>query len=264
MRKWREITALPNRRRSESLVQSIFDSWPKRTKTIAGAPTWLRKCRESNKRESFDAFGYSFTPDVLWNGERERYLLELKCANKYEPLALAEALHHAQILEALYSEADQLVVPVLVTMYSPWLRAAVARLRSSAVVVHSLEMDILEDDVQGDTAFWFDDPHADWTPSEVPEVLRASHLRHWNWHYVDATSTWIAIKGKLERRPVFFEEPYVMVARAFGPADRELDEYYLWQGTPPRRHSGSSPEHWGDSAFYKWATDGTLSDLPPL
>jgi hypothetical protein len=256
---WQQITALPMDERLEKPVQAIFNSWGKNPLRIAGAPRWLRECRAENATRAFAAYGYSFTPDVLWDCCDKRYVLELKCAPRYEPLALAEVLHHAQALEDL-GYAMKPAVPVVVTMYSPWVRAAVARSRAGGAMIHALEMDLLDDR----SLIWFDDPHAAWKVSDPPAVVPGSHRVGWRWHRVEEAQTWIAVRGVSERRPVIFTEPYVMVAQVFDQNGTALDEYVLWQGTPPSARTSSSMTLWADAAFFHWTLNSGKPEIPIL
>src|SRR5689334_12874277 len=107
------------RKTLEQKLQRVFDQWgSKQTEcTLAGVPRWLTALGVPERRTGFDREGYSFRPDVLW----AQHVAELKSAEKFEPVALAEALHHAQCLSM---ERDVPVTPILITSYNGWLRRA--------------------------------------------------------------------------------------------------------------------------------------------
>jgi hypothetical protein len=164
---------------SETHLQRIFDDWHSKRDDwhIAGAPDWLLRCGQPVKRRSYDAknfTAYHFTPDVLWQ-EPEFLVMELKRGNKYEPIALAEALHHAWVLgEALHLEQPAVhhAVPVIVGSSSDgaWLRGALAYLFHYGLKgdrLRYLEASYLR--TMGGTSYlWLEDPFAEWTPGENP------------------------------------------------------------------------------------------------
>src|SRR5579864_770459 len=115
----------------EAELQDVFDQWQtaRHGYRILGAPNWLLKCKGPNRQKAFTAKSYatySFTPDVLW-GDPDFYVVELKRGAKYEPLALAEILHHAWQLSdpsVRGSEFSKPPIPVIVATDTDWLRAA--------------------------------------------------------------------------------------------------------------------------------------------
>ena len=69
------------------------------------------------------------------------------------------------------------------------------------------------------------------------------------------------MRGPVERRPVIFTEPYVMVAQVHDQNGGALDEYALWQGTPPAARTSSSRDVWADAAFFRWTSSGGTAEL---
>ena len=110
--------------------QSFFDNWRAwgTNRLIAGCPDYLWRLGRSDPRTKRGALGYGFTPDVLWRRGRNAVVAELKYSVKYEPLGVAEVLHHANILRRM--GIGHRVTPVLITQYSGWIRAVAERTRT--------------------------------------------------------------------------------------------------------------------------------------
>ena len=112
---WHRLEKVSTR---EKDLQAVFDDWHDtrygRAMAEAKAPA------RATLLKGQPGGGYAFTPDVLWTDAR--LVVELKCAAKFEPQALAEVLHHAWALEESYKAPFK---SLMVSSYNPWLRRAV-------------------------------------------------------------------------------------------------------------------------------------------
>ncbi|HEX4452462.1 MAG TPA: hypothetical protein VH143_16410 [Kofleriaceae bacterium] len=210
---WRTIESMGG---NEALLQKVFDHLDGHL--AAGWPAWLLARGENLGQRSRDAFGYSFETDAeLIHGDHH-YVVELKRALKYEPLALAEVLHHAAWIRR-YEGTSNHVVPVIVSSNNLWTRLAVAELSST---VRYYEADLYE--IDGRTLMWLDEPLAPWKPDAAPPPpARDARLC---WHYIPRTNTWVGTKRPHAERPLILEEPHVMIAEL---ADQH--GYIAWEGT---------------------------------
>lgn len=204
---------------SEAWAQTFFNGWwgdslPEKF-DVAGLPAWLDEMHPGERdeirpqvRHTTD-FRYAFISDVEWGPEgKERAVLELKSAHKYEPIGLPEVLHHAQMIESHPA-------PILVTRPSAWNRAAIQYLRDhglagDALRYVELELICLPD---GSTLAWFDDPFARWRLETSPPNHPSSHLGPLRWFRVDDTAegcpTWIGVATAVdagERRPLLMSD----------------------------------------------------------
>ncbi len=223
---------------SEADIQAYFEKWNTMVPQWrqAGAPGWLAEMVPVPSRDLIRTGpGYGFFPDLLASSRGEELVLELKCACKYEPLALGEVLHHAWMLSntadvggAAPSGARR--TPVMVTQYSNWLRAAFAFLVEhglSRSVVKHIEFTALK--VGSDTLLWFDEPHANWTRCKAPSLPEGLSVDGADWYRVEDTATWIAVKKqkKLAHRPPLWTDQYLMLTLV--PHGEEI---LTWDGSP--------------------------------
>lgn len=239
--------------RSETtFLQPLFDDWKNRAArgiAVAGAPDWLLDIQVQNAKDrSFEAYGYSFEIDVLWRLENERRVLELKNAAKYEPLALAEVLHHAYLLRECEPDERE-IKSTIIARYHPWMRAALKELQRAGLAREQpeyLEFDHLWDGSQ--QVLWIDSPLSTWVarslPADFPEEVRAG-FSHWYW--VEHTNSWVGTDTELPAdRPPFMTAPFTMVAHVEGRADDLL----VWRGSPPAR--GLARGHDWNEAFMRY------------
>ena len=257
---WKPLKVVALKKRREKLLQDVFDGWDASRPATAGAPKWLREmtCPQTPKKQRrFKAYGYEYIPDVLWSDGKRSWVVELKCSYKYEPLAMAEVLHHAHML-ATHELPKTEVVPVVVSSYSPWLRGAAAWLgKAGTVGLQTLEVDVLED---GDL-LWFDAPLAPWRRAlPPPRVPKAYSGGRFEWFRVAETGTWIGAQSRHRTRPLVISEPYVMVAPVHLKGDRS-EQYVMWQGQPPQRLSRHSSKNWARSEYWLW-TPGVANIEP--
>lgn len=223
----------------EADIQGHFNTWqqPAQRRRRAGAPDWLEDLQDIVPQKHFSTkLGYGFYPDVLATSRNQQLVLELKCARKYEPLALAEALHHAWMLSHTIKEGGVEHgrgpwIPVLVTQYSTWLRAAVAQLRAGKLEHESLRYIELTTLWAGDAArdplIWFDDPFTGWDGEHPvpPPALPVGLVAEGNWYHVKDTKTWICVKDPMKTRVAVWTVPYLMLTQGPGP-----EEILTWDG----------------------------------
>jgi hypothetical protein len=205
----------------ERQLQRVFDEWASASRSayrIAGAPPWMWAARGVNVRERLSAFDeYEFLPDVVWQEDSELYLFELKSAEKYQPLALAEALHHARVMQLRQSRTggvSQRVTPVLVVRPSGWLRASVDYLLQSGLNEQALlYVEFRALCSQKSDFLWFDSPFERWTPADqVPALPPELDDGYRFWYRVRGNGTWFATTECYESRPVFWDSQFLCVS----------------------------------------------------
>lgn len=217
----------------EYVIQGEFDRWHARDPArMFGLPDWLAQLGQPLPRTQRASFGYAFTPDVEFLVGGRHYVLELKYASKYEPLALAEVLHHAAWLRRHEAADATDVVPVVVSQFNSWLRLAVDEyLRDQ---VRLLEVEVLRDNRCADARlFVFDAPLAPWNLKEAPPWLAGltgDEGRRLRWHHVPETGSWFGLLNEHEHRPVIIQEPYVWLHR------HDDGTALVWEGLAPALH----------------------------
>lgn len=232
---------------SEADLQEYFTKWAEptnRARQIA-APLWLREVNSFEpQRFCRSVQGYGFQPDLLAKGPDQDWVFELKHASKYEPLALAEALHHAWLLsEGLTANRqERKTIPVLVTQYNVWLRAALGYLIKNgfnAEAIRYLEVSVIK--AGSDDLLWFDEPLAEWElvdgpPPFLPPLppLPRDVGTPPNWYRVCGSSTWFASQTRSDSRPLIWREPYLMLS-----VEPLSGRRLLWFGAP-----ASHGEYW--------------------
>lgn len=218
---------------TEAALQAVFDRWddpdePWDGCSLAGIPEWLEHLGKPDRRESFKAYGYSYQPDVLWRDPG--YVIELKCAAKHEPMALAEALHHAEMLTRANG---RLIRPVVISKFNGWIRAALGSLQTRHGVpwdaVRYYEADYLVADKR--RFIWLDAPLAPWVrlssrPTIVPPEFADSMAE---WYEIGETRSFVAVPARCDERPLFPVGAMAMVAPVAGAAGSVV----CWQGEYP-------------------------------
>ncbi|HEX4423234.1 MAG TPA: hypothetical protein VH165_35230 [Kofleriaceae bacterium] len=218
---------VPNQVVREQLLQTMFDHWPAHGHIVAGTPPWLDglKVRE---RSWYNGRGYRWQADVeLDDADGQRWVIELKHGAKYEPLALAEVLHHAH---ALGRALRRPVKPAIICSYNSWLRMALWYLKEQHHVepVAYCEALVLRRITDTRYVIWFDLPFAarrsiEHAPAALPASLRNARLR---WHRVDDTRSWLALPSRTTLDPAspFIEGKYLQLT--------EIPDggYVLWLG----------------------------------
>jgi hypothetical protein len=122
----------------ETDLQRVIDAWPAAPAScrVVGAPTWLRALPRANEKLRIaTALGYRFEPDAVFETNDAVWIAELKLSpqGKYEPLALADVLHHAWMMRP---HTEKPIVPMIVAPSSPWLQAAIAQLQDLGLPKH--------------------------------------------------------------------------------------------------------------------------------
>jgi hypothetical protein len=258
-------------RGQEKFIQNSFKYWHVKRPQLADAPEWLSRISVESTARSTKAYGYSFRPDIVWPTKEATYIVELKHAAKYEPLALAEVLHHSFMLKHLRKIDKELPVKnVVVSRYSPWIRAAVAALggRRASANICCLEVDVLRDG----QLLWFDEPQQSWERVDgkaVPQILPSSYFADgWYWYFVEAIRTWMATRKPSKRRPILPSGQLVMLAEVSVARRNHMvstQEYVLWQGRAPEEVSHRGPGSWKDSEYFLWSSSGVRQDpVPPI
>jgi hypothetical protein len=240
----------------ESQVQNIFDAWgsSEMPAIIAGAPKWLWTLGKPKKRKQRVAYGYPFTPDVLWHTPRKAVVAELKYGTKYEPLALAEVLHHAHMLRQLDGLAE--VTPLVVTQYNGWMRAAAHELQSSNL--RHLEIDLLN--ASGQHLLWVSDPHAAIKACAPPKDLPLdAPWKAKKWWRVTGEETWLVQENP--QQPINVGHLAIISKICSAPQG-----YVLWRGQMPGLRDRWTNQKWHDAGdYWIWSPQGNSTDepLPP-
>lgn len=230
-----------HKRVREKFLQNVFDHWDTRSAAlgIAGAPRWLTENKGQRKRPNSRSFlGYRFRPDSIWLGEHETLLFELKAAKKYEPLAIAEVLHHQYMLAnerrvevvpmGLRRDA---IVPVIVGQYNSWTRATLAQLRQSgwnAAALRYLEFEFVHRG--SEMVLWLDDPFAAWDRSEPPPDRPPGARGDYRyWYRVKGQETWFGVTEQQDDRPVFISGPQINITAVVG---LRCAQFVAWESAP--------------------------------
>ncbi|WP_147444645.1 hypothetical protein [Corallococcus sp. CA053C] len=253
---WREAKRLEagGNGAREEVLQRIFDTWASRGTAVAGAPEWLWAL-PNPERPLSKGFGYAFTPDAYWAQAQPRIVGELKYGAKFEPVAIAEAVHHAHLLRRIHG--GEPIVSVVITQPNYWIRAAIAELDSQKIL--HVEADLLTLDKQ--TFLWLSCPHsALGTPSSMPGGLPLGH--DWTslrWSAVQGEPTWIAHDET--HKPPFLQGTAVMVSRVRN--DRRY-EWVLWTGKLPELGTTWSLNDWAEAgSFWLWDVEAQGTRTPP-
>ncbi len=176
----------------EKDVQDIFDAWgsDKMPAVIAGAPDWLWELGRPAEKRGYIGYGYAFKPDVLWQSQRTVHVAEIKYGTKFEPIALAEAVHHAYMFREIKEFTDVThVTPIVISQYNGWIRAAVAELKHQSL--RHVEIDLLYAKALGGELLWVTDPHAALTECKAPkDVPLGVKWKARKWWRVTGEETW--------------------------------------------------------------------------
>lgn len=245
---WIKLDPAPRATNKERDLQAVFDSWAdarnlRNGVSIGGLPRWLETLGAPDERTSFDSYGYSFAPDVLWLDAG--YVIELKCADKFEPMALAEVLHHAEMLTR---STEHRMRPVIISSGNGWLRAALAFLHERCGVQPGSILYYEADHLRapdGRRLIWLDAPFAAWRalpdrPSAIPPHSDDSTDAFW--YEVEETRSFIALSTPTTKRPAFLEGVTTMITEVSGSPGRFL----RWRGRQAiLGESYSAEEHGG-------------------
>jgi hypothetical protein len=221
-----------------------FRSWQGSQRRFArvGVPDWLATFRPRPTAKQITrnpGFSSSFRPDLEGEADGARLVLELKCAAKGEPIALAEALHHAYMLSIL---GEGVHVPVVVTQYNNWLRASIQYLfvgglhREGLRYVEVTPLRRPSPNVEERPAvLWFEEPCADWAPCAPPRGSDQCPTGL-HWYKARGAPTWYGAAETFETRPALWQVAYWMISNEDAGSTRQL----LWNGSP----DGSGHYRW--------------------
>ncbi len=206
----------------EADIQNLFDAWGDgRDAWRVFAPDWLLRCSKPQPRASFpcENFGdrYSFRPDVVW-WTPEWLVMELKRNKKFEPLALAEVLHHAWHLGEQQREVEgDFPVPVVMSSGSDsaWMRASLRYLFHKGLdssAIRYLEGNYYQTP-DGQRYAWFEEPFAVAAISTHPPVIPEG----WEglgvtWRRSQTSATWIGLPDQIAHQPGMSPTEYGMVS----------------------------------------------------
>jgi hypothetical protein len=205
----------------EADLQRLFDNWGDgRDGWRVCAPSWLLSCGKPEPRQLLRCSNfedYSAIPDVVWR-QPEWIVMELKRSRKYEPLALAEVLHHAWHLgEQQRQEEGEFPVPVVLSSAtdSAWMRAALRYLFGKGL--HANAIRYLEGNyyqsVDGQKYAWFEEPFAmaelSAPPPVIPEDWESDGVV---WRRMQTSETWIGLPQDIQRLPGMAHTEYAMVS----------------------------------------------------
>lgn len=222
---------------TEANLQTHFEHWESAQEVRIGVPLWLKNMRAWKGQPSLvDAWGVSFRPDVVAHDGEKTYVFELKYARKYEPLALAEVLHHAHALRAQpYMDWPQLVQPVIVSQFNAWVRDAWTYLRESQLdekALRVIEVTALRQRA-GVGYLWFNEVDGvdPWTPipsAEVPANIQV-HLspRQGSRCFKRESGVFACLEGEGSGNP----DAYENVSQRWVAKISELERSYaVWEG----------------------------------
>lgn len=229
-------------------------------------PLWRSQTTRRNEHCRADMLGRYHAED----GGAENYVFEFKYGKKYEPLAFAEVLHHAQTLYERRSELEDLsvwakeapVVPVIVAQHNRWNRAAIhylaQRLRPQGEfrdAIRLVEVTVLVPSGNEGTSekpvIWFEEvvdptdgvhrPKPGARPSELP-LLEGAGDPALHWSRV-ASDCWLGAKEEQHIPPDSLRLVVGQVGKGNGWAS--------WSGTA-----------FDNGSYWLWSSDET-PPLPP-
>jgi hypothetical protein len=229
-------TKMDPHKQAEPDLQEYMEQWPASPPgwSRAGAPSWLRGMTNLRYNQRFKTgLGYSFEPDLSGELPDGPAVLELKCAGKYEPLALAECLHHAWWLSRMQvkgsDEENRTYTPVLFTQSNFWLRAAIQFLHDNGLSKRSIKfIEFTALRVEDERFLWLEEPFAGWELcSAKPHLPEGLDIVDRHWYKVNDAETWIAVQSQSPVPPGIWTQPYVMLTRL-----EENKGMLTWDGAP--------------------------------
>lgn len=266
---WTQLLPDPVR---EKLIQQFCEDWKGRPPVgyrVAGAPTWWGDVTSADPGTQEEVWrGYPFCPDVFWNTRDDRlFLLELKSSSKWQPLALPEVLHHAEMLQRP-PQGEPIkgpLTPVIISSVrsarsSSWLRASLRYLENGGFRREQLllfyEFCSVKWKAESETLFWFDEPFARWELADPAFNLPPEYREGFAWYKLANNSAWIVTRMQLpdaEIAPLYWTQPYCLVEPPSG------DQGVLfWFRVPP----GARTKKWEEHFFHWSPTDDGVAALP--
>lgn len=232
---WTELVTCEHEYK-ESELQTVFERWntDRGGWNTAGVPSWLQGRPNLAFRRYFEAINYSayrFMPDVVLESDTTDFVIELKRADKWEELALAESLHHAWWLPQLkvgQPRSNLPVVPIAVTGTSAWLRASLAYLFANGLkrtAFRHLEVTMLRTPDLARRFLWFEEPHAEWHTSELPECIPMSWRLNAKAYRLGNASAWLVYPGPIPAALPFVPMQFGM----FIQLDNQSSDWLAWK-----------------------------------
>jgi hypothetical protein len=246
---------------NEAAIQRAFNSWGAGAAGFAvAAPTWLLKLGRpdlpyrTGRQPTHTVFGLSYKPDVVWSTGKgkDAVVAELKFASKYEPLAVAEALHNGYMLTRALRRPVQ---PVIIGQYNCWTRAAVDAVNSDGrCLVRHFEIERLKIRGVREHLLWLTDPHAVAVlDDQMPVPLhKLEGFSEWNWRPVHGAATWVGTPDAPPSRLLFHDRPFAILSSV--QLSRSKVRYVFWRGSPPVFEARA--HRWADSTYRVWV-EGT-------
>jgi hypothetical protein len=225
---------------SESTLQKVFAQWgaDRAGFLVTGAPAWLLRRGPPKEPQRFAmAHTAPFQPDVVWDDTEGSYVVELKSAAKYEPLAVAQAFFEAFLLgqDPKTLGLRHKPVPVIVGRFNQWNRGALSFLLEEGFRwgrEFYLEFDVLE--LGQRKWLWLDAPLAPLTPVVQPPVAldTITGLKHW--YRADSCENWFGTERPLMPRDGLLLRPPIPDARyaVCAAVEGRPNEWLLWSGLP--------------------------------
>jgi hypothetical protein len=87
----------------------------------------------------------NYRPDCICEDHNNRYVIELKRAAKFEPLGIAEVIHHVACQEMVKNIDNKNMVPVLIGSFNTWNRIVVNKLSEFKFYIRYYEVYILSE-----------------------------------------------------------------------------------------------------------------------
>jgi hypothetical protein len=197
-------------------LQKHFNEWRAGAELRGGVPNWLKgvTVHGATGNKYLDQWGFSFYADALGCDSERNYVFELKYAPKYEPIAIAESIHHAAELPRPLSlngrpfgKPDASITPVIISQWNAWNRSTLMYLRRAGIKPEQLRyievVALTAAQPATEPFLWFEEPMVndllEKPPSELP--LDLSALAKGNrvyWYQRTGSDTWVASRDKAE------------------------------------------------------------------
>jgi hypothetical protein len=232
---------------AEKELQEVFTRWgtDRARFLVAGVPGWLLRLGppEATQRFKVGHAAVSFQPDVIWKDAERTYVVELKSAAKYEPLAVAQVFFEASLLqhEQKLGGLGLKPVPVAITRFNYWNRGALSFLLEEGFQwghEYYLEFDVVKLGQQ--RCLWLDAPLAPLTPVISPPAAADVETGMRHWYRIGSCDAWFGTQQPLAcedgqwRRPAIPDAPHAVCAAVHGRSHQWL----LWAGSGQREDPG--------------------------
>jgi hypothetical protein len=134
-----------------------------------GLPDYLLNAKIIHKDDPFHTpfkhYERIYRPDCICEYDQIRYVIELKRANKYEPLGIAEVLFNTDCQKRNNLKAT--IIPILFSSFNMWNRVVIQQLREANIDFRYFEIYVLSeqsdrskrnDSLEQTDVIWFYDP----------------------------------------------------------------------------------------------------------